>query len=141
MFFDEQGECVPESSGQSSIRRSPRMTVIASGLLCGALALVVLFTSRRAFFSPVAVVIVAAIGVAAVLLQLRFRDQPSGRSLLWPMTLNVLGTILALVALFADSLHLGAQVADSIALAAVGTFAIGSAWILHGFRKQRTASK
>ena len=117
------------------------MTVIASALLCGALALVVLFTSRRAFFSPLAVVIVAAIGVAAVLLQLRVREQPSGRSLVGPMSLNVLGTVLALIALFADSLHLRPQVADSVALAAVGTFAVGSAWILHGFRKQRASSK
>jgi uncharacterized membrane protein len=109
--------------------------VIASGLLCGALALVVIYTSKRAFFSPAAVVIVAAIGVAAVLLQLRFRHQPVNRSLFWPLGLNVMGIVLALIALFADSFHLRPQVAESVALAAIGTFAIGSAWILHGFRK------
>jgi len=118
-------------------RRSPRLTVIASGLLCGALALVVIYTSKRAFFSPLAVVIVAAIGVAAVLLQLRFRQQPGERSLRGPMSLNVLGIVFALAALFADSLHLPAQIGTSMAFAAIGTFAVGSAWILHTFRKQR----
>ena len=49
--------------------RSRRWTVIASGLLCGALAMVVLFTNRGAFFSPLAVVVMGAVGLAAVLLQ------------------------------------------------------------------------
>src|SRR2546422_11106864 len=52
-----------------------RWTVIASGLLCGVLALVVLYTNRSAFFSPLAVVVVGAIGLAAVLLQLRFHNR------------------------------------------------------------------
>ena len=42
---------------------SRRWTVIASGLLCGALALVVLFTNRGAFFSPLAVVVMGAVGL------------------------------------------------------------------------------
>ena len=48
--------------------RSRRWTVIASGLLCGALAVVVLFTNRGAFFSPLAIVVMGAVGFAAVLL-------------------------------------------------------------------------
>ena len=46
-------------------------------------------------------------------------------------------TDFALAALFADSLHLPAQIGTSMAFAAIGIFAVGSAWILHTFRKQR----
>jgi hypothetical protein len=46
--------------------------VIAAGLLILALALVVIYTGPRAFVSPIALVVVAAIGVAALLLQVRF---------------------------------------------------------------------
>ena len=59
-----------------------RWTVIGSGLLCGILAVIVLFTNPRAFASPLAVVVLAAIGLAAVLLQLRMLQLPElgGRS-------------------------------------------------------------
>ena len=57
-----------------------RKTVIASGLLCCALILVVLFTSPAAFRSPAAVVVISAIGAAAVLLQMRLRNDPQGPS-------------------------------------------------------------
>ena len=46
---------------------------MAAGLLLVALALVVIYTSRGAFFNPLALVVVAAIGLAALLLQLRLR--------------------------------------------------------------------
>jgi uncharacterized membrane protein len=118
-----------------------RWTVIASGLLCGALALVVIFTNRGAFFSPLAVVVVAAIGLAAVLLQLRFRNRDQANAVRPPVWLNVLGILFALAALFADLLRLSSQVTQVMALAAVGSFAISSAVILHSFRKQRIASK
>ena len=42
--------------------RSRRPTIIAAGLLLAALALVVLYTGRGAFLSPVALVVIAAIG-------------------------------------------------------------------------------
>ena len=58
-----------------------RWTVIASGLLCGALALVVLFTNRGAFFSPLAVVVMGAVGLAAVLLQLRLQNRDRAQRL------------------------------------------------------------
>jgi len=45
--------------------RNRRWNVIGSGLLCAAFAVVVLYTSPRAFFSPLALVVVAAIGLAA----------------------------------------------------------------------------
>ena len=50
-----------------------RWSIVAAGLLLLALALVVIYTSRSAFFSPLALVVVAAIGLAALLLQLRLR--------------------------------------------------------------------
>lgn len=118
-----------------------RWTVIASGLLCLGLALVVLYTSRRAFFSPLAVVVVAAIGSAAVLLQLRIYNREHGTPVQAPMWLNVLGVLFALLALFSDFLHLSSPVAQALALLAVGSFAVGGALILHAFRKHRIAPK
>lgn len=118
-----------------------RWSVIASGLLCLGLALVVMFTNRGAFFSPVAIVVVAAIGLAAVLLQLRFYNREHSDPVHVPMWLNVLGIMFALVALFADLFRLSSQITEMMALGAVGSFAISSALILHAFRKHRIASK
>lgn len=114
--------------------------MITSGLLCGVLALVVLYTNRSAFFSPLAVVVVGAIGLAAVLLQLRFRNRQQISVVRQPVWLNVLGIVLALAALFGDLLGLSAQLTETIALGAVGSFAVSSAIILHAFRK-RAVSK
>ena len=116
-----------------------RWTVIASGSLCGVLALVVLFTDRGTFSSPLAVVVVAAIGLAAVLLQLRMRNREKVPVVRPPVWLNVVGIILAVTALFSDVLHLSSGVTQLAALGAVGSFAISSAVILHSFRKQRAA--
>jgi uncharacterized membrane protein len=113
--------------------KSRRWTVIASGLLCGVLAIVVLFTNRSAFFSPLAVVVVAAIGLAAVLL----RNRTAGPSVRQPVWLNLIGTVLALSALFSDLLHMRPQWTETLALAAVATFAVSGAHILHAFRKYR----
>lgn len=118
-----------------------RWTVIASGLFCGALALVVVFTTRRAFISPLAVVVVAAIGMAAVLLQLRLRKPEPEQAVRQPVWLNIIGIICALAALFADLLHLNVDLAQALALAAVASFAVSSAIILHAVRKQRVVSK
>ncbi len=120
-----------------------RWTVIASGLLCGILALVVIFTNRDAFFSPMSIVVVAAIGAAAVLLQLRMRnrEQASAKAIHPPEWLNILGILLALIALFGDRLHLSLVAEQLLTLGAVGSFAISSVIILHAFRKDRLASK
>jgi len=118
-----------------------RWTVIASGLLCGLLALVVIFTNRGAFNSLIAVVIVAAIGLAAVLLQLRIRNRDNTRAVHPPVWLNIAGIIFALAALFADLLHMSAELAQLTALAAIGCFAVSGAIILHAFRKDRLPSK
>lgn len=123
------------------IAKPRRWTVIASGLLCGVLALVVVFTTRGAFFSPLAVVVVAAIGAAAALVQLRLRNRSHERPVHPPVWLNVLGIIFALGALFADFLRLNAETAQIMALAAVFSFAVGGAMILHSFHKDRLAPK
>ena len=127
---------VPDSPSNSR-----RWTVIASALLCCGLGLVVIYTKRSAFFSPLAVVVVAAIGLAAVLLQLRYYNREHSNPVHAPVWLNVLGLLFALIALFADFLGLSWQIAEVMALGAVGSFAISSAMILHAFRRHRTMSK
>src|ERR1022692_5098347 len=113
-------------------------TIIAAGLLLAALALVVLYTSQRAFLSPVALVVVAAIGVAALLLQLRLRPDLSSvraSSARGPLWLNALGVVCAIGALFADILHLNGVFMLIAALAAVVSFAVGGIIILNALRK------
>jgi drug/metabolite transporter (DMT)-like permease len=117
-----------------------RWTVIASGLLLFAITLVVLYSGASAFRSPVAVVVLAAIGLAAVLLQLRLRRN-SERHIRVPQWLNVLGIACALCALFADRFRLSSNVADLIALAAVGCFGVSSVVVLDGIRKSRALPK
>jgi uncharacterized membrane protein len=131
---------MPEASGLNSAR-SRRWTVIAPGLLCGLLGLVVIYTKPDAFYSPIAVMIVAAIGLAAVLLQLRFYNREQSRPLHAPVWLNVLGILFALAALFSDVLRLRPAVAQMMPLGAIAAFSISSAIILHAFRKKRTADK
>jgi len=121
--------------------RPRSVTLIAAGLLLAALALVIIYTTRRAFQSPVAMVVVAAIGVAALLLQLRLRPdlsasstRVSSRSPLW---LNLAGVIFAVVALFADVLRLNAALTLIAALASVVSFGIGGVIILKALRKRR----
>ncbi len=115
---------------------SRRWTVIASGLLCGALALVVLFTNRGAFFSPLAVVVMGAVGLAAVLLQLRLQTRDQTRSSASPAWLNVLGIVFALAAFFVDLFHLNPQITEALALGAVASFGISGVIILRSFRKR-----
>jgi hypothetical protein len=120
---------------------SRRWTVIASALLCCGLGVVVMYTRRSAFFSPLAVVVVSAIGLAAVLLQLRYYNRAHSAAVQAPVWLNILGVGFAMAALFADFLGLSWQMAEVMALGAVGSFAISSAMILHAFRKHRITSK
>jgi uncharacterized membrane protein len=115
---------------------SRRWTVIASGLLCGAVALVVLFTNSGAFFSPLAVVVMGAIGLAAVLLQLRLQNRDQAQSSNSPVWLNVLGILFALAAFFGDLLHFTPQLIEALALGAVASFGVSGVIILHSFRKR-----
>jgi uncharacterized membrane protein len=108
--------------------------VIASGLLLLALALVVIYTGPNAFLSPVALVVVAAIGLAALLLQVWFRrDLPNIHSPLW---LNIIGILCAMVALFADYLRMTRRMLDLVAFAAVVCFGISGSLILHALRRR-----
>jgi hypothetical protein len=132
---------VPDDPSTSEPRPRPRSaTIIAAGLLLAALALVILYTSRGAFLSPLALVVVAAIGVAALLLQLRLRPNLSGvraSSARGPLWLNALGVICAIGALFADILHLNEGSVLVVALGAVVSFAVSGIIILNALRKQR----
>ncbi len=120
------------SNSNSNVAR--RWTVIASGLLLLALALVVIYTGRNAFLSPVALVVVAAIGLAALLLQVWFRrDLPNIQPPLW---LNVLGILCAMVSLFADDLRMTRRTLDLVAFAAVVCFGISGSLILRALRRQ-----
>src|SRR3954451_18645997 len=120
--------------------RTRRWTVIASGLLCGAMAMVVLFTNRGAFYSPLAVVVMGAVGLAAVLLQLRLQNRDKEPTASSPAWLNILGILFALAAFFSDLLHIAPQLTESLALGAVASFGISGVIILRSFRK-RLASK
>lgn len=120
---------------------SRRWTVIASAMLCCGLGVVVIYTKRSALVSPLAVVVVAAIGLAAVLLQLRYYNREHGNPIHAPVWLNIVGVLFASIALFSDVLGLNWQIAELMALGAVGSFAISSAMILHAFRKHRMMSK
>ncbi len=116
-----------------------RWTVIASGLLCGVMALVVLFTNRGAFYSPLAVVVMGAVGLAAVLLRLRLQTRDQVRSSRSPAWLNVLGIVFALAAFFSDALHFRPQLTETLALGAVGSFGVSGVIILRSFRKRATS--
>jgi uncharacterized membrane protein len=109
--------------------------VIASGLLILALALVVIYTGPNAFRSPIALVVVAAIGLTALLLQLRFRqDLPKVRSPIW---LNTLGLACAVGALAADFLKMQRRTVEVASFAAVVCFGISGSLILHALRRPR----
>ena len=112
-------------------------SLVAAGLLLLALALVVIYTNRRAFLSPLALVVVASIGLAALLLQLRLRKDV-GTGIHAPLWLNVLGLIFAVGAVFADLLHLSPNLMLVAALGAVICFAISGISVLRALRKMRS---
>jgi hypothetical protein len=133
---------VPDDSSNPGPNPQPRgATIIAAALLLAALALVVLYTSRRAFLSPVALVVVAAIGVAALLLQLRLRPDLSSSvrasSVRGPLWLNALGVVFAVAAVFADILQLNGVFMLIAALAAVVSFGVSGIIVLNALRKRR----
>jgi len=110
-------------------------SIVAAGLLLIALSIVVIYTSRPAFLSPLALVVVAAIGLAALLLQLRLRRdlRAAVRAPLW---LNVLGLLFAVSAAVADLLHFSASVMMATALGAVLCFAISGVKVIHSMRRR-----
>jgi hypothetical protein len=129
---------LPDAASNSAPAAKPRRwSIVAAGFLLLALALVVIYTSRSAFFSPLAIVVVAAIGLAALLLQLRLRKDLTG-SVRAPLWLNLLGLIFALGAVFADILHLSVNLMLVAALGAVVCFGVSGVVVLHALRKKKT---
>lgn len=128
---------MPEPASNSTAPHRPRgWALVAAGFLLLALALVVLYTSRGAFLSPLTLVVVAAIGLAALLLQLRLRkDVNTGVHA--PLWVNVLGLIFALAAVGSDFAHLSANVMLVSALGAVICFSISGVSVLRALRKQK----
>ena len=122
------------TSNPSPTPKPRRWTILSAGFLLFALALVVIYTSRGALFSPLALVVVAAIGLAALLLQLRLRRN-IGIQVHAPVWLNVLGLIFAVAAIFADVLRLSSGLLQVAALGAVVCFAISGIVVLHALRK------
>ena len=130
---------MPDNPSNPGHNPQPRgATMVAAGLLLAALALVVLYTGRGAFLSPLALVVVAAIGVAALLLQLRLRPDLSpvrASSPRGPLWLNALGVVFAVGALLADVLRLNEMFLLITALAAVVSFAVSGIIVLSALRK------
>ena len=122
-----------DDSSQTVTRR---WTVIASGLLLSAMALVVIYTGRAAFHSWLAVVVVAAIGMAALLFQLRLQSESSHR-VRAPIWLNSIGVLCALLTIAGDWLRLSVATIQIVALVAVGCFAVSGLAILSGLRRNR----
>lgn len=129
---------MPDDVSNPAPPPNPRgWALVAAGLLLLALALVVIYTKRGAFLSPLALVVVAAIGLAALLLQLRLRKDVD-KGIRAPLWLNVLGLIFALGAVCADILRLSTNFMLVSALGAVVCFAVSGAAVLHSLRKQKS---
>lgn len=142
LYKSQDGNSVPDEPSNPNPNVPPRgTTLVAAGLLLAALALVVLYTSSGAFRSPLALVVVAAIGMAALLLQLRLRPDLSfsvgTSSLRGPLWLNIAGVLCAVGAVVGDVLHLESSVTLVAALAAILCFAVGGIIVLSALRKRR----
>ena len=125
---------MPDAPSNPSPPAKPRRwSILAAGLLLFALVLIVTYTTRAAFLSPLALVVVTAIGLAALLLQLRLRDDDT--KVHAPLWLNVLGLAFAVAAACADFLHLNSNLMQVAALGAVVCFAISGGVVLHALRR------
>ena len=127
---------MPDDPANALSPKPRRWGIVFAGLLLLALALVVMYTSRAAFSSPLALVVVAAIGLAALLLQLRLRKDLGG-SIHAPLWLNALGLVFALGAVFADYLRLSVGVMAVSALLAVVCFGLSGTKVIHALRKRQ----
>jgi hypothetical protein len=126
----------PTDSNPAPTGASRRWTIVAAGLLLVALALVVIYTTRGAFFNPLALVVVAAIGLAALLLQLRLRREARVRANA-PVWLNLLAIAFAAGAVVADILRLSAVFLLAAALGAVLCFAISGIAAMNALGKSK----
>ena len=109
--------------------------MVAAGLLLLALALVVIYTGRAAFSSPLALVVVASIGIAALILQLQLRKHSRDVDSA-PWWINVPGLMLAIATVFADILRLSPNVMMAVALGAVMCFAFSGVVMLRALRRR-----
>ena len=114
--------------------------MIAAGLLILAIGVVVMFTGNVAFRSPTAAVVLAAVGLAAVLLQLRLRPE-GAKKVRAPQWLNLVGVACGLLAVFADYLKMSSSLYQVTALGAVGCFGVSGVIILDGIRRSRASAK
>ena len=126
---------MPETASNPNPDPRRRPTLVSAGLLSRLLALVVIYTSHKAFVSPLALLVVAAIGFAALLLQLRLR--PDISAIRGPLWLNGTGVVFGLAAVIADFLHLNSALMLIAALAAVVFFALSGIIVLSALRKRR----
>lgn len=125
-----------DASNPGPVSPPRRWTILAAGFLLLALALVVVYTSRRAFSSPLALVVVASIGLVALLLQLRLRKDLDGQ-VRAPLWLNVLGLVFAVAAIVADFLPYNPNLLLVAALGAVICFGISATAVLQALRKKK----
>jgi hypothetical protein len=130
------GKFLSDAAANPGVPKVRRWTIFAAALLLLALALVVIYTSGSAFRSPLALVVVAAIGLAALLVQIRSRDY-QGAPIRAPVWLNALGIACSVVAVFADVLRVRPAWMLMTALGAVICFAISGIIVLDALRKQR----
>ncbi len=128
--------CTLQLPHLDNANHSRRWTVIVSGLLCGVLALVVIYTNRGGLSSPLAIVVLAAIGLLALILQLRLRAADL-RPVHAPIWLNVGGIVFALAALMADVRRIHPEAAPVLALLAVACFGLSSFSVLKNLRSER----
>ena len=130
------GNCLPDAQSKPTAAPKPRRSTLrAAAVLLLALAVVVIYTSRSAFASPLALVVVAAIGLAALLLQIRLR-RDIGETVRAPLSLTVLGVLLAIAAIAADIFRPSGNLLQSAAFGAVACFAISGGIVLHALRKK-----
>ncbi len=130
----------PDDSNPSPQPKPRRWSILAAGFLLLALAAVVIYTTRPEFTSPLALVVVASIGLAALLMQLRLRKDMS-TSVRAPLWLNAVGLLLAIAAVFADRLHLSGDFLLVAALGAVVCFGISGSVVLRALRKNSKSTR
>ena len=145
MFFSHLAESLSTIGQHFSDKldnpsKSPRRcSVIAAGLLILAIGLVVMFTGNAAFRSPTAAVVLAAVGLMAVLMQHRLRSEAAPK-IRAPQWLSLLGIVFAMAAFFADYLKLSSGMYQVSALGAVGCFGVSGVIVLDGIRRSRRST-
>lgn len=128
---------MPDAPSNSAPQHKPRgWRLVAAGLLLLVLAVVVVYTGHSAFSSPLAIVVLAAIGLAALLLQLRMRKDLNA-AVRAPFWLNAVGLVFALASVFADFLRLSPRQLMIAALGAVVCFGVSSTIVLRALRQHR----